>query len=427
MRSGSRLFSSWSSYKPLLGEAVGLPLNFWNYEVFRKLGGTAVEGWWLWTRIQLTSLSSSGQALVGGVAMGVGNSVGARKGEVARQRRRMLGFTRGKQCGAIVSEDFDGKGKRAAEEVGFASEGMGLRGKGSGPKEYWVESSKGGSLKKGEPKGLWTVYRGLGQGIAQMGHNDCFMKVRAPTIQSSCEESRLVEAIVCAALWAEAGGKIRADEALLEEVSREKNEDFMASGLGGTRGAILVNEEGMADPLRIIEAGGGRGKFLSAWRRILRRRGKILGGIRSGKGLWSDPWCVAGDFNVVRFPIKSICPPKPTSDHFPILLDGGRSKEWSDAVQVENMWLKEEGSKKKCRVLEFGKVEVNKTLALSQVDFWDKMELSWPLSVQETQFKGLPFERLETVDAASLEEPFSKQEVLEALKGFCEDKAPKPD
>ena len=42
-------------------------------------------------------------ALVGGVAMGVGNSVGARKGEVAGQRRRMLGFTRGKQCGAIVS------------------------------------------------------------------------------------------------------------------------------------------------------------------------------------------------------------------------------------------------------------------------------------------------------------------------------------
>ena len=27
-----------------------------------------------------------------------------------------------------------------------------------------------------------------------------------------------------------------------------------------------------------------------------------LGAVR---GLWSDPWCVAGDFNVVRFPIKS--------------------------------------------------------------------------------------------------------------------------
>ena len=117
-----------------------------------------------------------------------------------------------------------------------------------------------------------------------MGHNDCFMKVRAPTIQSSCEESRLVEAIVCAALWAEAGGKIRADEALLEEVSRyslpencsllsfgdrghlssssfsfcrEKNEDFMSiRDLVALEGPYLVNEEGMADPLRIIEAGG---------------------------------------------------------------------------------------------------------------------------------------------------------------------------
>ena len=27
-----------------------------------------------------------------------------------------------------------------------------------------------------------------------------------------------------------------------------------------------------------------------------------LGAVR---GLWSDPWCVAGDFNVVRFPVES--------------------------------------------------------------------------------------------------------------------------
>ena len=36
---------------------------------------------------------------------------------------------------------------------------MGLRGKGSGPKEYWVESSNGGSLKKG------GAQRGCGQFI----------------------------------------------------------------------------------------------------------------------------------------------------------------------------------------------------------------------------------------------------------------------
>lgn len=42
--------------------------------------------------------------------------------------------------GTKASEDIDGKGKGTAEEVGFVSEGVGLRGKGSGLKEYWAES-----------------------------------------------------------------------------------------------------------------------------------------------------------------------------------------------------------------------------------------------------------------------------------------------
>ncbi|RVX05355.1 hypothetical protein CK203_013653 [Vitis vinifera] len=109
------------------------------------------------------------------------------------------------------------------------------------------------------------------------------MDSRAPAIQSSCEESRLIEAIVGAALWAEGGGKTGADEALLEEVSRyslpencsllsfgdrgllssssffcgEKNEDVMAvRDLVALEGPYVVNEEGRADPLRIIEADG---------------------------------------------------------------------------------------------------------------------------------------------------------------------------
>ena len=40
---------------------------------------------------------------------------------------------------------------------------------------------------------------------------------------------------------------------------------------------------------------------------------------------------------------------------------------------------------------------------------------------------GLSFPRLEAVDRARLEEPFSKQEVFKALKGFSGNKAPKPD
>ena len=39
----------------------------------------------------------------------------------------------------------------------------------------------------------------------------------------------------------------------------------------------------------------------------------------------------------------------------------------------------------------------------------------------------MSFERLEHVDTTRPEEPFSEQEVLEALKGFCGDKALGPD
>lgn len=166
-------------------------------------------------------------------------------------------------CGQFV-----GREKPVAQE-GF---GVGLSQEGCYPSL--------GFLKEGGLKGLGQSVQ---KGVAQMGHNGGFMKVRALVIQSSCEESRLVEAIVGAALWAEEGGKTGADEALLEEVSRyslpencsllsfgdrghlsssssfcgEKNKDFMAVwDLVALEGPYLVNEEGRADPLRIIEANG---------------------------------------------------------------------------------------------------------------------------------------------------------------------------
>ena len=77
-------------------------------------------------------------------------------------------------------------------------------------------------------------------------------------------------------------------------------------------------------------------------------------------------------------------------------------------VKINGVWLTEENE------LRDGVVTKFKSM-LSSAGGW------------RPNLRGLPFERLETVDAASLEEPFSKQEVLEALKGFCEDKAPKPD
>ena len=262
----------------------------------------------------------------GCLASHVGSSVGPSRvqgtmaaGEVDSEEQvgaDTVEYGRGMVGGTEAGEDVDGKGKGAAEEVGFTSEGVGLRGKGSGPKEYWAESSKGGSLKKGgaqrdcgqivgrekalaqegfgvglSKKGCDPSLgcskegglRGLGQGVAQMGQDDGFMKARAPAFQSLCEELRLIEAIAGAALWTEGGGKTGADEALLEEVSRyslpencsllsfgdrgllsssssfcgEKNEDVMAvRDLVALEGPYVVNEEGRADPLRIIEVDG---------------------------------------------------------------------------------------------------------------------------------------------------------------------------
>ncbi|RVX21573.1 hypothetical protein CK203_002338 [Vitis vinifera] len=395
-----------------------------------------------------------------------------------------------------------------------------------------VEYGRGmaGVLKQASQR---KVGLGIGQGVAKMGHDDGFMKARAPAIQSSCEESRLIEAIVGAALWAEGGGKTGADEALLEEVSRyslpencsllsfgdrgllsssssfcgEKNEDVMAvrdlvaleghmcEGEGlikmdvmklrvlswNVRGAndsekrkvdqeskggcsVFTRDQNAGDDKRVLhllEAEVGNFSVSCRFKNceddfcwlfsgvygpsLMKEREDFWAELGAVRGLWSDPWCVAGDFNVVRFPVESsrgglnnqshsrldrflisnewedhffgsvqYVLPKPTSDHFPILLNGGGVRSGLMPFRFENMWLKEEGFKEKMQgwwvglnfsgsasyvlvsklkalksllrdwnKLEFGKVEVNKALALSQVDFWDKMELSRTLSVQE--------------------------------------------
>ena len=127
------------------------------------------------------------------------------------------------------------------------------------------------------------------------------------------------------------------------------------------------------------------------------------------RGLWSDPWCIGGDFNVVRFPgersgasrltlamrrftwviddlhlrnlpllggsstwseglnnqaylrldrflvsegweghfsnVLQCVLPKPVSDHSPILLDVGGMRRGPSPFRFESMWLKEEGFK----------------------------------------------------------------------------------
>ena len=104
------------------------------------------------------------------------------------------------------------------------------------------------------------------------------------------------------------------------------------------------------------------------------------------------------------------------SNHYFILLDGGRVRRGPLPFRFENMWLKKEAFKDplkdwwqglnfkgssscilatKLKALKgilktwnkevFGKVEVNKRLALQQINFWDTQERSRALSMEERE------------------------------------------
>ncbi|KAL6323907.1 hypothetical protein AAG906_005904 [Vitis piasezkii] len=162
----------------------------------------------------------------------------------------------------------------------------------------------------------------------------------------------------------------------------------------------------------------------------------------SVKGLWSDPWCVGGDFNLVRFPEErsrgggltasmrrfskvleelelrdyplrggpftwrgglnnqvqfrldrflvtdswdnlfngaaGILPA--LSDHFPILLEGGGLKRGPSPFRFENMWLEEEE--------EFGLVKAKKGEALKQVEYWDEKEKYAALNMEDCEARN---------------------------------------
>ncbi|RVW13169.1 Transposon TX1 uncharacterized 149 kDa protein [Vitis vinifera] len=174
-----------------------------------------------------------------------------------------------------------------------------------------------------------------------------------------------------------------------------------------------------------------------------------LGAVR---GIWDEPWCLGGDFNstlyqgernrqgritpnmrrfahiiddlgLVDLPLQGgaftwsgglnnqswarldrflVSPswldkfsgvnqrrlPRPVSDHFPILLEGGGLRRGPSPFRFENMWLKVEGFLDLVRGW-WREIEVrdNKRAALQQVDHWDGVECERSLSLEETELK----------------------------------------
>ncbi|RVX21330.1 hypothetical protein CK203_002101 [Vitis vinifera] len=165
----------------------------------------------------------------------------------------------------------------------------------------------------------------------------------------------------------------------------------------------------------LVDLYGGLRTYIE---KIQRTIWEELGVIR---GLWSDPWCIGGDFNVIRFPsersrvgrlFRSMRRFSEVIDELalrdlplqeePFTWSGGLNGQsrWGGVrrgpipFRFENMWLKEEGFKEllkgwwQVEELEqgsFWKNGVNKRLALDKVSFWDDQERLRVLNEQELE------------------------------------------
>ncbi|RVW84768.1 hypothetical protein CK203_046685 [Vitis vinifera] len=208
---------------------------------------------------------------------------------------------------------------------------------------------------------------------------------------------------------------------------------------------------------RAVNAEGASGGIFICWdRRALdmldweEERNALWEEFGAIRGLWEDPWCIGGDFNITLFsrersgqrrissamrnfaeivddlglldrsiqwdqPVQAA----PTGVRsFPNYASGGWDKTRPDPFRFENMWLKAEGFKElvrswwqgidvrgsasyklatkmkeikqKLKVWNrevFGKLESNKSAALQQVEFWDREENDRILTMEEVELK----------------------------------------
>ncbi|RVW97150.1 hypothetical protein CK203_030078 [Vitis vinifera] len=117
--------------------------------------------------------------------------------------------------------------------------------------------------------------------------------------------------------------------------------------------------------------------------------------------------------------------PRPVSDHFPILLEGGGLRNGPSPFRFENMWLKVVKTMlKEWNRDVFGRVEYRKNVALDQMQFWDAKEKINRLTVEEMEARREAreeykkwvlleeCEQLQRLDADALEVPSRKKRGL---------------
>ncbi|KAL6332502.1 hypothetical protein AAG906_008536 [Vitis piasezkii] len=158
----------------------------------------------------------------------------------------------------------------------------------------------------------------------------------------------------------------------------------------------------------------------------------ILGRIRAIRWLWNDPWCIGGDFNMISFQMsarggKVVEGPPLGGPHW----SGGLNTQTMSRIDRFLVTEDREGYfngyfilAEKLKALKvilkswnkdvFGKVGVNKKLALDKVDFWDNQEKGAKIKRSVVE-GGRQKYWIDGEEAARLEEAFTKEEVFSVL------------